>query len=64
LRIDWGNLECYSPNTTKVCPSSAANGKAARIHLQQDMLHLKKTGYDVWTQCVIDMVDAGLKGGQ
>jgi lysophospholipase L1-like esterase len=40
------------------------NGKAARIHLQQDMLHLKKTGYDVWTQCVIDMVDAGLKGGQ
>jgi lysophospholipase L1-like esterase len=36
------------------------DGKAARTHLQNDQLHLKDSGYAVWTQCVIDMVDAGL----
>jgi hypothetical protein len=40
------------------------DGRATRMRLQDDMLHLKSSGYEVWTQCVIDMVDAGLRTAQ
>jgi beta-glucosidase len=32
-----------------------------RVHMQDDRLHLKPSGYTVWSQCIVDMVDAGLK---
>jgi N-acetylglucosamine-6-sulfatase len=31
-----------------------------KVHLVDDMLHLKASGYEMWTQCVVDMVDAAL----
>jgi lysophospholipase L1-like esterase len=39
------------------------NTEPCKVNLQNDMLHLKASGYDIWTQCIVDMVDAGLRSG-
>lgn len=36
------------------------DGQPAKIHLKDDMLHLKPSGYEMWTKCIVDMVDAAL----
>jgi lysophospholipase L1-like esterase len=34
------------------------NLQPSKVHLADDLLHLKGSGYDIWTQCVVDAVDA------
>lgn len=36
------------------------NLQPSRVHLNDDMLHLKASGYVVWTQSILDLVDAAL----
>jgi N-acetylglucosamine-6-sulfatase len=36
------------------------NGQPCKVNLVDDMLHIKPSGYDIWTQSIVDMVDAGL----
>lgn len=37
------------------------DAKPSRQNMKDDYLHLKASGYETWTQCVIDLVDGGLK---
>jgi len=39
-----------------------ADLKPCRVHLKDDMLHLKASSYELITQSVIDLVDGGLDG--
>jgi hypothetical protein len=36
------------------------NLQPCRVHMRDDFLHLKASGYQVWTECIIDMIDAAL----